>query len=173
METELQVLVERITVLEELLGPPPTSPSPCLHRRIRAAHRDLCKIVPDEMAAAYRAVQLLSHVTPSLRSLRYARRARAARAEEVVDRVATALAEMEVLSDEGQVDGSSLRIDRRLGDELQDLQSRISEQISPAVQEEEQAMDDLLMKFNEATNHLNDRILSLADAVRKATAGEV
>lgn len=172
METDLQVLSNRIARLESLLGPPPPTQSPCIHERAKKAQQNLRTHVPDEMAAAHRAVTMLSHSTPSLRGLQYARQTKAARAEYAVNRVAAALQDMEAVQDGLQMDADTLCVDSELQDALCNVQTRLADVEAPAMEVEEQNLDRLLMEFSDATARLNTRIVDLARTIRGPDNGD-
>lgn len=167
MQTDLQVLQDRVSRLESVLGPTPSTPAPCIHARTQDALKKLREQIPDEMAAARRAVGMLSYATPGLRGLGVARRARAARAEGVVDRAAAGLSEMEALLQGMEFPGSGLPVDQACIEELSQLERTIACEALPAVEDEEQTLDRLLIDFNDTTARLNNQILALAGALRE------
>lgn len=167
MQTDLQVLHDRVSRLETVLGSRPAPQSSCIHARTQDALKKLREQVPDEMAAAHRAVTMLSYATPGLRGLGVTRRARTARAESAVDRAATSLAEMEALLQGLELPSSNLPVGCERMEELSRLERIVVCETKPAVEDDEEKLDRLLVDFNDATARLNNQILALADTVRK------
>lgn len=153
-------LKQRICRLERLIGNC-SSTNTKLLKGMQAAQKDVHKLVPDEMAAAYKAVALLCSVATLPAS-------RAGRADKL-KRVDSALGRAEPYVE--QLFALQNVLDR--GIELKDLDrdalGRVEVgvcDIASKMTEEEQKVDALLVQFNEVTERLNSAILSMAQALR-------
>eukprot|EP00177_Eucheuma_denticulatum_P000634 GFKZ01001140.1.p2 GENE.GFKZ01001140.1~~GFKZ01001140.1.p2 ORF type:complete len:167 (+),score=36.12 GFKZ01001140.1:327-827(+) len=162
MNTDLQVLSDRLDRLEAFLGPLP-SPNVCLLSDLSSLQSRLRSVIPDEAAAASQAVGMLSTTCASLRELSSTRRQRALRAGKIVDATGAGLVEMEGLMEGLNMEGfSPPRAEKK---RVQELEGRVAE-IEKNVEEEEMKVDELLEEFDRATKKLNGRIAALAEAVR-------
>lgn len=160
MDSDLVALKQRIGRVERLVGT-----SACVNKNmlkeLRAAHKHMQKVVPDEMAAAYKAVALLSSVAtlpPSRAGCAHKlKRVQGAlqRAEAHVEPFVALQGVLEGGVDVGALDRDALGlVERGVGD------------VSCRLMEEEQKVDALLVEFNDVTERLNSAILSMAQALQ-------
>lgn len=173
MQTDLQVLGDRISRLETLLGTEGSEQSQCIHVRANDALQKLRTQVPDEMAAARRAVAMLAYATPGLRGLAATRRARVARAEAVVNRAAIGLNDIDALLEGMEFPGNNLQKIRENATELSRLERVIVCDAQPAVEDVERRLDELLVDFNDATARINNQILALAGTLKEMDDADI
>lgn len=167
MDTDLQVLHERVSRLETILGPLPVSK--CIHSSIAPMRDRLREIVSDEVVAAASAVRMLSHTTPNLRGLSQVRRARVTHAQNVVDRAVLMLQKLEDLV-QGTRSGEFC-ITVQDGAKLHEINRRV-QMLEKQVGEEEQKVDALLAEFESVTTRFNKCIVNLAELARSERVRE-
>lgn len=133
-----------------------------MHARVHAAQKQLQRHVPDEMAAAHRAVRLISpHVVRSTRN-----RDDAGRANEIVQRGVQTLQELQVLQpvlDGGAPQAGSAK-------EMRELQRRVRG-MREGIEKEEEKLDRLLVRFNEVTVRFNEAVVRMAAVLRRQMRG--
>jgi len=165
MERDLQHLSERIGQLEAQIGQkPPEATSDDLHTCLRKTQVALREQVPDEMAAASRAVTMLSHAAPRVPAAARARRQQALEGGRVVDAAVDALCEMELLVGAG-LHAGGLVVSDDVAAGLRAVAGRVEGAVMEEMEKEDLALDELLVDFNECTARLNHRILSLAGKI--------
>lgn len=163
MENDVLALARRVQRLEALLGVSDRNPH-VLDAQLDAACTTLRRQVPDEAVAALRALTLLNSVLGS-------------RTESIDERlrlinstVTHAEQDLAILKDHTQenrdahIPPTFSKSDSDTVDYLVKRKSRLAIQID----EEEQAVDRLLMDFDAATARLNSSLLALAGQVRAA-----
>lgn len=165
MDTDLQVLHERVSRLEAILGPLPASK--CIHFSFYSTRDRLRAIVSDEVVAAARAIRMLSHATPQLRSLFQARRVRVTHAQNVVDHAVLMLQELEALTQGMRLGEFCIPADNEV--ELRKMKNRM-QTLERQVGGEEKHVDALLAEFEAVTRRLNARIIALAELARSEAA---
>lgn len=166
MQSDMQVLRERIARIESVVGSGLPQQSSCLHVQMQHALNSIRKHIPDEIVAARHALDMISYAAPGLRGLSAARQARVEHAEAVVDRVVKALVEMDTLERSMTIPGNDLPINRGHLQKLDILQQKVMCEAEPQIESEEQRLDRVLVDFNDATLRLNHRILAMANKIK-------
>lgn len=151
METELAVLTSRIAALERLVGQPDT-PGVSLHSALTKGVSKLREHVPDELAAATRAVQMLSLTTGN--SIE-----RVGDADALVSGTAVSLEEMTELQ-------AAVHGDVVLPAGLELVQAKLAE-AEDSLDGVEGQVEKLLISYNSAIAGLNCRLVVLAGLVRE------
>lgn len=167
MNTDLQVLSDRLDRLEAFLGPLP-SPTTCLLSDLTCLQARLRSVIPDEAAAASQAVGMLSRTCTSLFELSSSRRQRALRAGKIVDATGARLVEMEGLMEGISMEG--IGVAREEKRRIEDIEGSVTG-VEKDVEDEERKVDKVLEEFERATRRLNGRIAALAEAVRERKDG--
>ncbi|KAI0559100.1 hypothetical protein FGB62_168g02 [Gracilaria domingensis] len=165
METDLTALELRLHRLETVVGE--SSCQRNLLKELKAVQKALRETVPDEMAAAYKTVALLSSVG-TLPATRAARVEKLSLLETTLDQAETYVTEFDALQhvldkplDLGQLDRGALAT----------LESSVCD-VSNDIAEEERNVDALLMEFNSVTEKLNDAMLHMAHHLQSRTSPE-
>lgn len=161
MNTDLYVLSSRIQAIENQLGIRPASKqNETIQTSIQQCLTSLRQQVPDEIAAAKRAVTMLSHAAPRLPSAARLRRTEASSLEQTVDETILLLDEMQRLVKE--MDDVDLSQVARNAPRVEQLQSTLLTQLAPGIDREDAQLDKLLIDFNDSTARLNHHLISLA-----------
>lgn len=165
MESDLINLQRRINRLEILIGATKTKEN-CI-TALRTAQSGLRSKVPDEMAAAHRAITLLSILQ---RGGAQTSHRKTDNAHDLIEHVLPQLTTLQTLCDNAR-DAHHLPpgISRDMRDCMRCLHARL-QKLDADLYARELAIDDLLTGFDAATARLNSAILALARRVRHASS---
>ncbi|CAN8070799.1 unnamed protein product [Agarophyton chilense] len=163
METDLAALKFRLSRLEALVGETPSKIN--LMKDLTVLQKELRRSVPDEMAAAFKTVALLSSVG-TLPATRAARMQQLSFLEKTLEQSEDHVIEFDGLK---HVLDEPLDMEQLHPEALAALENRVYN-VSSDVLEEERNVDAVLIEFNRVTERLNNAILHTAKVLQSQSS---